>query len=83
MRLAVNGHPCPSVGDNLDLGRMDMSVSLDKVGREDRGEELRWSYGMLFCHDVGSLFHGIGGDYNAVIGFGVAILVSLQLNGAC
>lgn len=83
MRFAIDGHPRPSVGDDLHLGGVYMFISLDEMGGEDGAEELRGSNGMLFRHDVGSLLHCIGSDYDAVVGFGIAILVSLRLNVPC
>lgn len=63
--------------NDLDVGGMNVFVGFDKVCRKDGTEKLGWGDGMLLRHDVGSLFHGIGSDHDAVVGLRVAIFVSL------
>lgn len=51
MGLAIDGHACPSVGYDLDVGGVDVGVFLDEVSGENGGKELRWIHGVLFCKD--------------------------------
>jgi hypothetical protein len=38
VRLAINVHAHPAVGDNVDVGSVDVTVLLDEVGSEDGAE---------------------------------------------
>ena len=49
-----------------------MWIGLDKVSCKYAGKELWRSDGVLFGFDVDSVFHGIGGYYDAIICLGVS-----------
>lgn len=51
---------------------VDVRVLLDEVGTEDGSEEFRGVNGELFCEDEDCVFHGVGGDDDAVVCFCVA-----------
>lgn len=78
MRLAVDDHASPAVADNLDVGGVDVLVASDKVGAQDRGEQFGRSHRILFGDDEGSVLDGVGCDNDAVVGFGVAVFVSIS-----
>lgn len=71
--LAVDVHAHPAVGDDVDVGGVDVRVFLDEVGAEDGAEQLGRSHGLLLGSDVDGVLDGIGGDDDAVVGPGVAI----------
>lgn len=66
--LAINGDSGPSVLDDLDVGGVDVLVSLDKMCAEDRGEQFWWVDRVLLCLDVDGVLHRIGRNNDAVIG---------------
>lgn len=72
--LSVDGHACPAVGDDLDVGGGDVRVLLDEVGAEDGGEEFGGCDGVFFGFDVDGVFHGVGGYDDAIVGFGVSVV---------
>jgi len=73
MRLAVDGHAGPAVGDDVDMGSVDVAVFLDEVRPDDRPEDFGGCDGVLFGEDEDCVFDGVCGDDDAVIGFGVSI----------
>lgn len=73
MWLAVDDHPCPSVDDDLDVSSVDVFVCFNKVRAEDGGEEFGGSDGILLGHDVGGILHGVCGDHNTIVCFGVSV----------
>lgn len=74
MRLPVDIHPVPSVGDDVDVGHMDVAVLLDKVIAQDRGKPLRWIDGMLLGGDEDGVLNGVGGHHDTVVGVGIGSL---------
>lgn len=74
VRLAVDVHARPSVGDDRGMGGVNVRVCLDEVGAKDRAEELRGRDGMLFGEDVNGVFDGVGCDDDAVVCFCVSLL---------
>lgn len=70
--LAIDVHAHPAVGDNVDVGGMDVAVLLDEVVTEDGAEDLRSSHGVLLRGDVDGVLNGVGRDHDAVIGASVA-----------
>lgn len=77
MGLSVHSHPGPSVLDNSDVCGVNVLVSFDEVGSQYRSELLGRSNGMLLCHDIGSVLHGVCRNNNAVVCFGVTKLLSI------
>lgn len=73
MRLPVNGHPGPAMGDDLDVSGVDMFVCGDEVGGDDGGEEFGWRDRMLLGQDVNSVLHGVRCNDDTVIGLGVSV----------
>ena len=73
--LAINGDSGPSVLDDLDVGGVDVLVSLDKMCAEDRGEQFWWVDRVLLCLDVDGVLHRIGRNNDAVIGSRVPIVI--------
>ena len=57
MRLPVDVDPSPSVGDNADMGSVDVIVFMDEVVSEGRAEELRGRNVMLLGDDVDCVFY--------------------------
>lgn len=41
MGLAIYNHPCPTVGDNFDVGRMNVLVRLNEMGSNNCSKQLR------------------------------------------
>ena len=72
MWLAINGHSGPTVGYDLDMGGVDMTIGFDKVGAEYTCEKLGRSDWMLFGFYIDSILHRVSGDYNAVVGSGIS-----------
>lgn len=72
MWLAVDGHAGPSVGDDLDMGGMDMAVFFDEVRSYNRPKDFGGCDGVLFGEDEDCVFDGVCGDNDAIVGFGVA-----------
>lgn len=68
MGLAVDVHSNPPVGDDLDVGNVDVAVLLNEMLAQERGKPFRWIDGMLLGHDEDGVFDGVGGDYDTVIG---------------
>lgn len=58
---------------HFDISGMDVSVGFNEMIRDDRRKELRRRDGMLLCHDIDSLLHGISGHDYAVIGLREAV----------
>lgn len=73
MRFAVDGHAGPAVGDDIDMGGVDVAVFLDKVRSDDRPKNFGGCDGVLFGEDEDCVFDGVCGDDDAVVGFGVSI----------
>lgn len=73
VRLAVDGQPGPAVRDDVDVRDVDVPVLGDEVGAQDGAEELRRRDGVLLGQDVDGVLDGVGGDDDAVVGFGVAV----------
>lgn len=71
--LAVDLHAHPAVGDDVDVGGVDVGVLLDEVCAEDGAEQLGGSDGLLLGGDVDGVLDGVGGDDDAVVGLGVAV----------
>ena len=76
--LAVDGQASPAVGDDVDVGGVDVVVFGDEVVPEDGAEEFGGSDGVLLGGDVNGVFDGVGCDDNAVIGRGVAGMRSVS-----
>lgn len=70
--LAVDRQTGPAVSDNVDVGRMDMSIFLDEVSTQDRSKQLWRSDGVLLGQDVDGVLDRIRGYDNAVVGLGVS-----------
>lgn len=77
--LAVDVHAHPAVGDDADVGGVDVGVLLDEVCAEDGAEQLGGSHGLLLGGDVDGVLDGVGGDDNAVVGLGVAAVAVTEL----
>lgn len=73
VRLAVDGHTGPAVGDDVDMGGVDVVVLGDEVASKNGAEELGGSDGILLGGDVDGVLDGVGCDNDAVVGLGVAI----------
>lgn len=73
VRLAINVHAHPAVGNNVNVGGVDVAVLLDEVVSEDGAEQLGGSNGLLLGGDVDSVLDGVGGHNDAVVGLGVAV----------
>lgn len=67
VRLAVNGHARPLVGDDLDVGGMDVRVLRDEVGADNGGEKLGRSDGVLLRQHVDGVLLGVGGYDDGVV----------------
>lgn len=67
VRLAADGHARPAVGDDLDVGGVDVAVRVDEVGAEDGGEELWGVDGVQLGGDEDCVLDGVGGDDDAVV----------------
>lgn len=78
VRLAVDVHASEAVGDDLGVGLVDVVVAGDEVVAQDGTEELGRSHWVLAGEDVDGVFDGVGCDNAAVVGFGVAVLISIQ-----
>lgn len=70
--LAVDGHAGPAMGDDLDVGGVDVAVFLDKVRSDDRPKHFGGCDGVLFGEDEDCVFDGVCGYDDAIVGFGVA-----------
>lgn len=75
--LAVDVHAHPAVGDDVDVGGVDVRVLLDEVCAEDGAEHLGGGDGLLLSSDVDGVLNGVGGDDDAVVGLGVAVFMQL------
>ena len=73
VRLAINVHAHPAVGNNVNVGSVDMAVLLDEVCAEDGAEQLGGSHGLLLSGDIDGVLDGVGSNNDAVVGLGVAI----------
>lgn len=71
--LAIDVHAHPAVGDDVDVGSVDVGILLNEVRAEDGAEQLRRCHGLLLSSYVDSILDRVGGHDNAVIGFGVAV----------
>jgi hypothetical protein len=67
VRLAINLHAGPFVGDDLDVRSMDMLVGVHEMRAENAGEELWRRDWVLLCLDVDGVLDGISGYNNAVV----------------
>lgn len=74
VRLAVDGHTGPTVGDDVDMGGVDVVVLGDEVGSKNGTKELGRSDGVLLGSDVDGVLDGVGCDNHAVVGLGVAVV---------
>ena len=72
MELAVDFHASPTVGDDLDVGGMDVWVFRDKVVCEDGAEEFWWVDWVLLCGDVDCVLDCVCGDDDTVVCSGVS-----------
>lgn len=70
--LAVDGHAGPSVGDDVDMGGVDVAVLFDEVRSDDGPKNFGGCDGVLFGENKDSVFDGVCGNDDAVVGFGVA-----------
>lgn len=73
VRLAVEVHAGPAVGDDLGLRGVNVVVAGDEVGAQDGAEQLGRSDWVLLGEDVDGLLDGVGRDNHAVVGLGVAV----------
>jgi hypothetical protein len=78
VRLAVDSHTCPAVGDDADVRDVDVAVRLDEVGADDGTKELGGGHWVLFGEDEDGVFNGVGGHDDAVVGLGVSATVSFM-----
>src|SRR5947209_6809318 len=83
MWFAINGHSCPPVCDNTDVGGVYVLVGLDEVCTEYRCEELWGGDWVLLGYYVGCLLHSICRNNNAVVCFGVAVEESIKPSDLC
>lgn len=83
MRIAVDGHAVPAVGDDIGMGGVDVRVCLDEMRGEDGAEELGGCDGVLFGEDVDGVFDGVCGDDDAVVCFGVPTHTYIRLDSCC
>jgi hypothetical protein len=60
------------VGDDVDMGGVDVAVFLDEVVSNNGSEYLGGCDGVLFGEDEDCVFDGVCGDDDAVVGFGVS-----------
>ena len=74
VRLAVDIHADPALGDDLDIGGVDVAVLFDKVAADDGGKQLGRSDGVLLGEDEDGVLHCVGGDDDAVVGLCVGRL---------
>jgi hypothetical protein len=73
VRLAINVHAHPAVGNNVDVSGVDVTVLLDEVVAEDGAEQLRGSNGLLLSGNVDGVLDGVGSDDDTVVGLGIAV----------
>jgi len=73
VRLAINVHAHPTVGNNVNVGSVNMAVLLDEVCTENGTEQLGGSHWLLLSGDINGVLDGVGSNNNAVVGLGVAI----------
>ena len=71
VRFAVDSHAGPAVGDDVDMGGVDVAVFLDEVRSDDRSKDFGGCDGVLFGEDEDCVFDGVCGNDDAVVGFGV------------
>ena len=55
-----------------NVRRVNVLVGFDEVSAEDGSKLLGRVDGVLLCHDVCGLFHGIGCDHDRVVGLSVS-----------
>ena len=72
MGFSIYRHSSPSMLYDLDMCGVDVLVGVGEMNCHDGREELRWVHGVLLCHDIGSLLHGVCRHHDAVVGFRVA-----------
>lgn len=77
--LAIDVHAHPTVGDDVDVGSVDMGVLLNEVSAKDRAEQLGRVDRLLLGGNVDSILDRISSDDNAVVGLGVAVRRSAPL----
>lgn len=74
VRLSVDIHADPALGDNLDIDGVDVAVLFDKVVAQDGGKELGRGDGVLLGEDEDGVLHCVCGDDDAVVGLCVGSL---------
>lgn len=57
MRFAVNSHPCPSVGDDVHVGNMDVFIGLNEVSADNGPEKLGRGDRVLLGEDKDGVLH--------------------------
>lgn len=73
VRLAVDGHAGPAVGNDIDVSGVYVTVFLDKVRSDDRPKNFGCCDGVLFGENEDCVLDGVCGNNDAVIGFRVAV----------
>ena len=69
MWLPINGHPRPSVSDNLYVSSMNMLILLHKVRSQGARKHFWGSDWVLLCLDKNGVLDRVGCDHHAVVGF--------------
>lgn len=82
MRLAVDGHARPAVGDDADVRDGDVGVAGEEVLAEDGAKELWRIDGVLLGGDVDGVLDRVGRNDAAVVGLGVAVVRLLEAGPA-
>lgn len=70
--FSVDGHACPFVLDDFDVGGVDVFVGVYEVIANDGGEEFWGVDWVLFCEDVAGLLLGVCCYDDGVVGCCVA-----------
>lgn len=78
VRLALDVEARPAVLGYLDVRGVDVRVRGDEVVSDGCGELLGRADGVLLCEDVDGLLLRVGGYDDGVVGFGVAVIGSLN-----
>lgn len=66
------------MGDNLDVGRMNVLVSLTEMGSNNCSKQLRRRDWMLLGQYVDCVLNGVCGYDNAIVGFSVPGLLLID-----
>lgn len=74
VRLAIDRHPHPAVGDDLDVGDVDVGVLFNEVRAEDGGVELWRGDRVLLGNKVDGVLDGVCGDDDAVVGLCIGLV---------